>query len=78
MSATGVSSPYYSQNESLDGMGEDPAPHQPAYEADSDDEEAWDEVDVTADNSAAALAASTATGKEFSIVVSKADKNKKK
>ena len=48
----------------------------PAQEEDSEDEEAWDEVDVTADNSASALALATAGQKAFDIVISSKGKAK--
>lgn len=77
MSATGFSSPNYSYDEV-----EAHLPHaQPADEVpfDSEDEEdAWDEVDVTADNSAAALAAAQTARKDISVVISKGNKDKKK
>jgi hypothetical protein len=75
-----VSSPGPSQDDSFgEEFANSPLPiatgFHDAVELDSDDEEAWDEVDVMADNSAAALAAAT-TG--ISIVISKGDKSKGK
>ena len=43
---------------------------EPAVQSDSEDEEAWDEVDVTADNSASALALAAASNKAFDVVIS--------
>lgn len=45
-------------------------------QSDSEDEEAWDEVDVTADNSASALALAAASNKAFDIVISTQGKAK--
>ena len=84
MASTGQSSPYFSADEYSDGGAGTPAaaavdtPVEGAYDSDSGED--WDEVDVHADNSAAALAAATAAAgnKELSITIATSKKVKGK
>lgn len=83
MASTGQSSPYMSAHEYSDvpdsrSVTAVDTPIEGAH--DSDSEDAWDEVDVHADNSAAALAAATAAAgnKELSITIATNSKGKGK
>lgn len=77
MALAGHSSPYASNHEPDEEV---PTPAGEAAFDDSESGEEWEEIDVGADNSAAALAAATAAAgnKELSITIATAGKGKGK
>lgn len=77
MSATGFSSPNYSYDEVEVPRPSAPPANEVPFDSE-DEEDAWDEVDVTVDNSAAALAAAQTAKKDISVVISRGSKDKKK